>query len=92
MMHHQLLQSQTLLAMTDTIFGSSTSDNPYRARRQLQNHGGLHTMTQKKNAQLKNHTGYWQNWLKDNETKFTDGKSMLNAKKDRLRQALEDAL
>ena len=77
------------LAMTDTIFGSSTSDNPYRAA--VAESWWIAYDDAEKNAQLKNHTGYWQNWLKDNETKFTDAKAMLNAKKDEL-QALEDAL
>lgn len=77
------------LAMTDTIFGSSTSDNPYRAA--VAESWWIAFDDTEKNAQLKNHTGYWQNWLKENETKFTDGKSMLNAKKAEL-QALEDAL
>ena len=77
------------LAMTDTVFGSSTSDNPYRAA--VAESWWIAYDDAEKNAQLKNHTGYWQNWLKDNETKFTDAKAMLNAKKDEL-QALEDAL
>ena len=77
------------LAMTDTIFGSSASDNPYRAA-VAESWWTAYDDTEK-NTQLKNHTGFWQNWLKENETKFTDAKTMLNTKKDEL-QALEDAL
>ena len=76
------------LAMTDTVLEVLHQIIPTAA---VAESWWINYDDTEKNAQLKNHTGFWQNWLKDNETKFTDAKSMLNAKKDEL-QALEDAL